>query len=325
MQPVIPRTTSGRALRVSEHAGAREHALLGLLAHGAGVDAGSGRPPPDRRCARSRRDRADPASDRCRRRSSGSRRSRRRPFASPRVDAGAICGRCGILRATDGGGSDRSRRRYNPGMHRSARVVSVAFVSLLAATFVATSDASAAAPWIYRGLDASAARHRRRLRHGLRPRARRPATGLGMNLELRAGVTHDFELGFRMGFRLDDGGQITQADCYGRPFDTETYGTRFDRVANPEIRLRWSMARSYAAELGLRAALLPADRDRVALRLHVRPADRAARRADPLRHRPLRPDHLLRSDARRSSASRSTSGSSRRATSGWARCSGCAS
>ena len=75
--------------------------------------------------------------------------------------------------------------------------------------------------------------------------------GLGMNLELRAGVAHDFELGFRMGFRLDDGGQITQADAYGRPFDTETYGTAFDRVANPEIRLRWSMARSYAAELGL--------------------------------------------------------------------------
>ncbi len=47
---------------------------------------------------------------------------------------------------------------------------------------------------------------------------------------------------------------------------------------------------------GPRAELLPADRDRVALRLHVRPADRVARRADPLRHRPLRPDHLLRSD-----------------------------
>ena len=75
--------------------------------------------------------------------------------------------------------------------------------------------------------------------------------GLGMNLEIRAGVAHDFELGFRMGFRLDDGGQITQADRYGRPFDTETYGTNGDRVANPELRLRWSMARGYAAELGL--------------------------------------------------------------------------
>ena len=58
-----------------------------------------------------------------------------------------------------------------------------------------------------------------------------------MNLELRAGVAHDFELGFRMGFRLDDGGQDTQADYYGRPFDTETYGTRFDRVVEPRATL----------------------------------------------------------------------------------------
>ncbi len=54
-----------------------------------------------------------------------------------------------------------------------------------------------------------------------------------------------------MGFRLDDGGQNAQADFYGRPFDTETYGTNNDRVANPELRFRWSVARSYAAELGI--------------------------------------------------------------------------
>jgi hypothetical protein len=135
-------------------------------------------------------------------------------------------------------------------MHRSARVVSVAFVSLVAATFVSTSDASAAAPWNYRGL--TLPRHDIAVDFGM-GYGHEPfgPDGLGMNLELRAGVAHDFELGFRMGFRLDDGGQITQADRYGRPFDTETYGTNGDRVANPEIKLRWSMARSYAAELGL--------------------------------------------------------------------------
>ena len=37
-------------------------------------------------------------------------------------------------------------------MHRPARLLAVAFVSLLAATFLPTSRASAAAPWIYRGL-----------------------------------------------------------------------------------------------------------------------------------------------------------------------------
>jgi hypothetical protein len=135
-------------------------------------------------------------------------------------------------------------------MYRSARVVSAAFVSLLAGTFVSTSGASAAAPWNYRGL--TLPRHDIAVDFGM-GYGHEPfgPDGLGMNLELRAGVAHDFELGFRMGFRLDDGGQITQADRYGRPFDTETYGTNGDRVANPEIKLRWSMARSYAAELGL--------------------------------------------------------------------------
>src|SRR5215471_864664 len=136
-------------------------------------------------------------------------------------------------------------------MHRSARGVAVAFASLLAATFVSTSRASAAAPWIYRGL--TLPRHDVALDIGL-GYGHDPSPlddGLGLNLELRAGITHDFEFGFRMGFRLDDGGQRTQADYYGRPFETETYGTVGDRVSNPELKFRWSVARSYAAELGL--------------------------------------------------------------------------
>jgi hypothetical protein len=138
-------------------------------------------------------------------------------------------------------------------MHRSARVVAVAFVAMLAATFISTSRAAAASPWIYRGL--TLPRHDIALDFGLGyghanvdPN---DVDGFGLNLELRAGVTRDFELGFRMGFRLDNGGQATQADRYGRPFDTETYGTLFDRASNPELRFRWSVARGYAAELGL--------------------------------------------------------------------------
>jgi hypothetical protein len=76
-------------------------------------------------------------------------------------------------------------------------------------------------------------------------------TGYGLNLELAVGVAHGFELGLRTGFRLDDNGQATRADGYGRPFDTETYGTNNDRVANPELRFRWAVARAAAAELGL--------------------------------------------------------------------------
>jgi hypothetical protein len=143
-------------------------------------------------------------------------------------------------------------------MHRSARGVAVAFVAMLAATSLSAGRAEAAAPWIYRGL--TLPRHDVALGFGLGYGHSPPAPGYdnagwGLNLELRGAVTHNFELGLRMGFRLDDGGQNTQADRYGRPFDTEqgsvTYGMLFDRVSNPELRFRWSVARGYAAELGL--------------------------------------------------------------------------
>src|SRR5262249_17457799 len=136
-------------------------------------------------------------------------------------------------------------------MHRSARVVAAAFASMLAASLLSPSRASAASPWIYRGLTLPSHDVALDIGLGFGHDPGPGPDGFGLNLELRAGIAHDFELGFRMGFRLDDGGQDTQADYYGRPFETETYGTLFDRVSNPELKFRWSVARSYAAELGL--------------------------------------------------------------------------
>jgi hypothetical protein len=75
-------------------------------------------------------------------------------------------------------------------------------------------------------------------------------SGWGLNLEIAGGITHNVELGVRTGFRLDFGGQVTRADGYGRPFETETYGTGGDDMANPELRLRWAIARG-TASLGL--------------------------------------------------------------------------
>jgi hypothetical protein len=72
-------------------------------------------------------------------------------------------------------------------------------------------------------------------------------TGWGLNLEFAGGITHNVELGIRTGFRLDDEGQATKADGYGRPFETETYGTNNDNMANPELRLRWAIARGTAS------------------------------------------------------------------------------
>jgi hypothetical protein len=114
--------------------------------------------------------------------------------------------------------------------------------------------AEAAPEWVYRpltlprgdiALDLG-------LGYGHEPTGPNTSTGgFGMNLEIAGGVTHDLELGFRTGVRIDDGGQATKADGYGRPFDTETYGTNHDRLANPELRLRWTVARGANVLLGL--------------------------------------------------------------------------
>jgi hypothetical protein len=79
----------------------------------------------------------------------------------------------------------------------------------------------------------------------------RSTTGFGMNLEIAVGVTHDVELGFRTGTRIGTDGEVTQADRYGRTFDTETYGTRNDGVADPELRMTWSVAQGSMVQLGL--------------------------------------------------------------------------
>ena len=122
--------------------------------------------------------------------------------------------------------------------------------------------------------------------------------GFGMNLEIAGGVTHDLELGLRTGVRFDDDGQATQADRYGRPFDTETYGTGFDRMANPELRLRWTVARGSNVLLGLETrAYLPIEAG-LALRRHVRPARGLPPRQRAHRHGRLRPHHLHRARAR---------------------------
>lgn len=151
-------------------------------------------------------------------------------------------------------------------MHRYARVAVAVGLGMLALA-AAASPARAAAPWIHRGLTLPQGDLALDFGLGYGHAPLTPTTsvdGWGLNLELGAGVAHGFELGIRLGFRLDDGGQATQADAYGRPFDTETYGMLFDRTANPELRFRWSVARSYGAELGieLRAYLPIEERSR---------------------------------------------------------------
>lgn len=138
---------------------------------------------------------------------------------------------------------------YNPHM----RWMGAAAVALIASVWAGAARADA--PWVYRSIVLPRGEVAVDLGFGLGHEPAPPpddsVTGFGLNLALSAGITRELELGVRTGFRLDNAGQATQADQYGRPFDTETYGTDFDTVANPEVHLRWAVARGSAAELGL--------------------------------------------------------------------------
>jgi hypothetical protein len=76
-------------------------------------------------------------------------------------------------------------------------------------------------------------------------------TGLGLNLELKVALSRALQLGVRTGVRFDNDGKATQADRYGRTFETETYGTGSETIANPEIALRYTLIDSPVTDLAL--------------------------------------------------------------------------
>lgn len=75
--------------------------------------------------------------------------------------------------------------------------------------------------------------------------------GPGLNFEGAVGIIERLELGFRQGIRANREGRIAGADHYGRLFDRQTYGTRTDTFANPELRVRGRFVDSEIFELGL--------------------------------------------------------------------------
>ncbi len=80
-------------------------------------------------------------------------------------------------------------------------------------------------------------------------------TGTGLNLELRGGIAPAIQVGIRTGVRIGSDGRATQADRYGRTFETETYGTGVETLANPELSLRVALVRTDAAALALEGRL----------------------------------------------------------------------
>jgi hypothetical protein len=84
----------------------------------------------------------------------------------------------------------------------------------------------------------------------------RGTLGPGFNLEGAVGVTRAVQLGLRTGFRFDPVARAGTADVYGRPFDTETYGTGVETVANPEFYVRGSLIEGDVVELGLEGRVM---------------------------------------------------------------------
>jgi hypothetical protein len=117
--------------------------------------------------------------------------------------------------------------------------------------------------------------------HLERPSPADDVNGLGFNLELRGGLTEDVQIGLRTGIRVDSEGRATRADQFGRTFDTETYGTGIDTIANPELSLRIAVVRTDAVGLGLEGRVyLPVEDGTktgvmLALPLHFHLGDRA--------------------------------------------------
>src|SRR5947207_7548371 len=141
------------------------------------------------------------------------------------------------------------------------------FVGCLAfaAVFAAAPAARAAGPWVDRAI--TLPRHDWAFDFGLGV-AHAPGVDLpnggrsggtlapGFNLEAALGVTRRIQLGLRTGFRFGNDARATRADIYGRTFDTETYGTGTDVVANPEFYIRGGIIEGDVLELGLEGRVM---------------------------------------------------------------------
>ncbi len=76
-------------------------------------------------------------------------------------------------------------------------------------------------------------------------------TGAGLNLEGAVGLTSHLELGLRLGLRGGVEARTVGADRYGRLYDTETYGTGGDTLANPEFRITGALLNAEVVEIAL--------------------------------------------------------------------------
>src|SRR2546429_8695859 len=115
-------------------------------------------------------------------------------------------------------------------MRSSPRFVGALSFALV---LLAAPLARAAGPWVDRSI--TLRRHVWAFDFGLGIAQVPRAVGPGFNLEGAFAVARHLQLGLRTGFRFSPEARVGEADVYGRPFDTETYGTGIETVANPEF------------------------------------------------------------------------------------------
>jgi hypothetical protein len=123
-----------------------------------------------------------------------------------------------------------------------------------ALTFATALTARAAGPWVDRSI--TLPRHDWAFDFGLGIAHVPGSIAPGFNLEGAVGVTRGLQLGLRTGLRFDPIARDAAADVYGRMFDTETYGTGLETVANPEFYVRGRLIDGDFVELGLEGRVM---------------------------------------------------------------------
>jgi hypothetical protein len=127
-------------------------------------------------------------------------------------------------------------------------------ISAAAASFVLFATTSAhAEPWVERPLSLSTlhAQFQAGLGFGQYASGSGQKFGTGSNLEAALGLPFFGEVSVRSGLRFGDPGRLSGADYYARLFDHETAGLGGDAWANPEIRLRGTLADLKVFAIGL--------------------------------------------------------------------------
>jgi len=122
-------------------------------------------------------------------------------------------------------------------------------LAVFAVLALVAPNATAAAPWVDRTI--TLPRHDWAFNFGLGIAHVPGSLGPGFNVEGAAGVTSALQLGLRTGMRFGVPAREGGADAYARPFDTETYGTGDEVVANPEFYVRGALISGTVLELGL--------------------------------------------------------------------------